>query len=80
MNDSSTVESRRDGIVVAIGVLTLLIGTASGNALAMVGMSVLGIVLIGGCYRGRWGAMQMLVACVAMVVAFAVAFAFTGWL
>lgn len=39
-------ESRRDDLFGAIAIIVLLIGTATGNAYALLGMSVAALVLI----------------------------------
>ena len=60
--------SRRDDVLGAIGVIILLIGTASGNAYAMLGMSVTAI-LLSVFNRREIGSGALLVAFVAAVTA-----------
>ena len=47
--------SSEDGIVVAIGVLVLLIGTATGSAFAMLAMALVALAVTGIFYRHRLG-------------------------
>jgi hypothetical protein len=47
----NVTESRRDSIAAAIGVLVLLIGTATGNAYAMLAMSVVALAVMVVLYR-----------------------------
>ena len=61
--------SRRDDVLGAIGVIILLIGTASGNAYAMLGMSVTAIILLAVFHRREIGSGALLVAFVAAVTA-----------
>ena len=61
--------SRRDDVLGAIGVIILLIGTASGNAYAMLGMSVTAIILLAVFSRRQIGSGALLVAFVAAVTA-----------
>src|SRR4029450_8230869 len=42
---NSPMFTRKDGILTAIGVMVLLIGTATGSAYAMLGMAVAGLAL-----------------------------------
>jgi hypothetical protein len=48
-------DARRDDLLGAIAVIVLLIGTATGNAHAMLGMSVVALVLIAIFYGRRIG-------------------------
>lgn len=59
--------SRRDDVLGAIGVIILLIGTATGNAL--LGMSVTALILLTVFYRRQIGYGALLVAFVAAVTA-----------
>ena len=63
----------KDGILTAIGVLVLMIGTATGSAFAMLGMAAAGLVLAAILYRGSYKDRGRLVvlAAAAAVVAFA---------
>jgi hypothetical protein len=52
MNQPTPVtDSRKDSIAAAIGVLVLLIGTATGNAYAMLAMSVVALAVMVILYR-----------------------------
>ena len=62
-------DARRDDLLGAIAVIVLLIGTATGNAYAMLGMSVVALVLIAMFYGRRIGSGAILVAAVAAVTA-----------
>jgi len=62
-------DSRRDDILGAIAVIILLFGTATGNAYAMLGMSVTAIILLAVFYRRQIGSGPILVALVAAVTA-----------
>ena len=64
--------SRRDDLLGVIAVVVLLIGTATGNAHAMLGMSVAALFLIGVFCRRRIGSGALLVAIVAAVTAAAI--------
>ena len=64
-----STDSRRDDIVGAVAVLILLIGTATGNAYALLGMSVTASVLLALFYRRHIGRGAVLVAFVAAVAA-----------
>ena len=46
MKSTSQVPSRKNGIVGAIGVLILLIGTATGNGYAMLVLSVVALLVL----------------------------------
>jgi len=61
--------SRWDEMVGAIAVMVLLIGTASGSAYVMLGMSVTAIILLAAIYRQHLGTGAILVAFVAAVTA-----------
>ena len=64
--------SRKDDLLGAIAVIVLLIGTATGNAYAMLGMSVAALVLIALFCRRRIGSGALLVALVAALTAAAI--------
>jgi uncharacterized membrane protein YpjA len=74
MNTTSGANARRDGIAVAIGLLVLLIGTASGSALVMLILSIIGMAAVTFMYRQRITPRLVFVVVTAMCVAFAVAF------
>jgi hypothetical protein len=61
--------SRRDEVLGAIGVIILLIGTATGNAFAMLGISVAALTLLAVFCRRKIGSGSLLVAFVAAVTA-----------
>lgn len=52
------VDSRKDDLLGAIAVIVLLIGTATGNAYAMLGMSVVSLVLIAVFCRQKIGVVR----------------------
>lgn len=64
--------SRQDDLLGVIAVIVLLIGTASGNAYALLGMSVASLVLMAVLGRRRIGSGALLVALVAAVTAAAI--------
>jgi hypothetical protein len=64
-----STDSRRDDILAAIAVIILLIGTATGSAYAILGMSVTALVLLPLFYRRRIGSSAMLAAFIAAVTA-----------
>lgn len=66
------VDSRKDDLLGATAVIVLLIGTATGNAYAMLGMSVVSLVLIAVFCRQKIGGGAILVALVAAVTATAI--------
>ncbi len=59
---------RRDDVP-DIGVIILLIGTATGNAYPMLGMSVTALILLAVFYRRQIGSGAILVAFVAAITA-----------
>lgn len=61
--------SRSDDVLGAIGVSVLLIGTATGNAYAMLGMSATALILLAAFYRRQMRGGALLVAFVAAVTA-----------
>ncbi len=65
-------DSRKDDLLGAMAVIVLLIGTATGNAYAMLGMSVAALVLMAVFCRRRDGSGALLVALVAAVTAAAI--------
>ncbi len=63
---------RKDDFLGAIAVIVLLIGTATGNAYAMLGVSVAALALMAVFCRRRIGNGPLLVALVAAVTAAAI--------
>ena len=61
--------SRRDDVLGVIGVVIRLIGTATGSAYVMLGMSVTSLILWALFYRQRIGTGAILAAFVAAVTA-----------
>jgi hypothetical protein len=61
--------SRRDDVVGAIAVIVLLIGTATGSAYVMLGMSVAAMILFALFYRQHIGTGAILAAFVAAITA-----------
>jgi len=66
--------SRRDDVLGAIAVIVLLIGTATGSAHVMLGMSVTALVLLALFYRQRIGTGAILTAFVAAITAAIIGF------
>jgi hypothetical protein len=62
-------DTQREDIVGAIAVIVLVIGTATGSAAVMLGMSVTAIVLLALVYRKRIGTGAILAALMAAVSA-----------
>jgi hypothetical protein len=53
MNDESQFTMRRDGLTAAVGVVVLLTGTATGNAVAMIVFAAIGLIAIAMINRDR---------------------------
>src|SRR5262245_37812555 len=62
-------DSRSDEMLGAIAVIILLIGTATGSAYAMLGMSATALALLAVFYRRQIGSGAILVAFVAAITA-----------
>ena len=77
MNSTPTSESRNDGIVTAIAVLVLMLGTATGNAYAMFVMGSFALVILAVFFRQRAGKHVWLLTGVAAAVAAVMAIAIT---
>jgi hypothetical protein len=75
MNQTPATDSRKDSIIAVIGVLVLLIGTATGNAWAMLAMSVVALVVMAVLYRRGLGRNMIRAIIVAAATAFVVAIA-----
>ena len=79
MKAKPSSDSRRDEIISAIGVLTLAISAATGNAFVMLATSAVALAAITIVYQGEIGRMAWLVGGAVLVVAFAMAIALS-WL
>jgi hypothetical protein len=64
-----------DTVLIAIALIVLLIGTATGNALALLAMALVALVVIALGWRRKLGRPVLLVGAIAFAVAFAVAMA-----
>ena len=69
MTTTTSNASRRDRIITAIGILVLLIGTATGNAYAILGLAVLATGLISILYRERLGRTLVVMGIAAAIAA-----------
>ena len=72
MNQQAAVH-RKGGLVLAMSILVLLVGTATGNAFAMLVMAVAALAVVGIFYRQELGWTALLTIVVAAVAAAAVA-------
>ena len=79
MDPTRVTNSRKDGIVTAIGVLVLLLGTATGNAYAMLVMAIIALAVIAIFYRQRLSRNVLLVILTAAVTAATVAIGITNF-
>ena len=77
MTATSPENTRKDGIVGAIGVLIILIGTATGSAYALLGMSIIAFAFLAVFYREHMGRKSILIICASAIFAMAVAAAIT---
>jgi hypothetical protein len=66
--------TRKGDIVTAIAVLVLVIGTATGNAYVMLGLSAAGLVVSAALYRGYSKPLASLVVLAVAGAAFAAGF------
>jgi hypothetical protein len=66
--------SRRDDLLAVIAVVILLIGAATGNAYAMLGMSVATLIVLAVFYRRQIGSGVILVSFAAALTAAAIGF------
>ena len=73
MNTQSANKLRKNSIVTAIGILVLVIGTATGSAYAMLAMAAVGLTLIAISYRQELGWNELWLMAVAAVTASAIA-------
>lgn len=76
MNTKPATNWKKDGIITAIGVLVLLLGGATGNAIVMLAMSILGFAVIAIIDRQRLGRVSLVVMLVASATAAVLGFAF----
>lgn len=76
MNTKPAINSNKDAIVTAFGVLVLLLGCATGNAIVMLVMSILGFAVIAIIDRQRLRGSSLLVMLVAAATATVLGFAF----
>ena len=77
MNTTPTSDSRRNGIIGAIGVLVLLLGTATGNAYAILTMAIVALVAIVIFFRQRLGRNVIFAMTAAAATAIGIAVAMT---
>jgi hypothetical protein len=73
--EDNSMLTRKDGIVIAIAIVVLVIGTATGSAYAMLGMAVAGLIVSAILYRGTFQHREGLIVLTATAVVTAVAFA-----
>jgi hypothetical protein len=67
-----STDSRRDDLLSVIAVIIILIATATGNAYAMLGISVTALIVLAAFYGRRIGSGSILVALVAALTAFVI--------
>ena len=72
-------ESRMNGVVEAIGIMVLVLGTATGNAYVMLAMAVAAIVAVAIFGRKSLGWRALFGMAVAAVAAFALAIGITSF-
>jgi hypothetical protein len=80
MNTTPRASPYRDRIVTAISMVILLVGMATGNALAMMGMAIVALVVITLVYRQTSNRMTLLTIAGALSVAFVFAVTVSLWL
>ena len=73
---TTNTASRKDGIVAALGVVSLLIGTATGNAFVMLVIAVLALIAMAIVFWRRAGIRTLLTLAVAATVSVMVAMYF----
>lgn len=73
MNTTTNTNVRRDGVITAIGIIVLLIGTATGNALAMSAAALVALAAIAIVFRNKSGSRILASIATALVVGIAVA-------
>ena len=79
MSTKPSTSPYKDAIIIAIGVLVLSLCTATGNAIVMLVMSILGLAVIAMVERPRLRRSAFLVMLVAAAAGAALGFAL-GWL
>ena len=80
MNDTPQSTLRRDSLTVAVGFVVLLIGTATGNAVAMIVLAAIGFIAIAMINRDRIQSQRtrtLLAIVTSASVAYIIAFALT---
>ena len=77
MNNPTVDHGTRDSIVTAVSVLVILLGAATGNALAMLGMGLVAFAVLSAIYRQDLVA-KWVFALLAAVVAAGIAYTLTG--
>jgi hypothetical protein len=75
MSTTPASNSRRDGIAAAIGILVLILGTATGNAYAMLAMALVAFAVIAIFYRHDLGRRELLLMTLAAATSSVVVFA-----
>jgi hypothetical protein len=75
MDQLPAPNTRKDTIAAAVGVLVLLLGTATGNAWVMLAMSLVALAVMAFLYRRGLGRNMIRAIIVAAATAFVVAFA-----
>lgn len=78
MNTVPAHDSRNDKIVTAVGLLVLLIGTATGNAYAMLAMSLVALVVMSVFLRNGRTRLVLLTLAVAAAIGAGVAVVIAG--
>ena len=78
MNTTPVRNSRHDTIVMAIGLLVLLLGTATGNAYAMLAMSVVALSVLALLFRITLGQTVFVAMTAAAATASVISFLISG--
>lgn len=73
MNTTDRQRARKEGIVAVIALVVLLIGTATGSAVAMFILAVLGMAIVAVIYARTFNLKTALVIATSMLIAFAIA-------
>ena len=73
MNTTTDTNVRRDGVITAIGIIVLLIATATGNAFAMLAAALVALAAIAIVFRNKSGSRILAAIATALVVGIAVA-------